>query len=577
MMGKRIISFLKSPIFYVFLVTIIIRLYLSRLIGIWFPSEQVYDDALLINYALPAHYFNPTIDSLLKTMSFSWLLDFVKLSHLSYTFILSCIWIVAALLIYRLIKLISGKKTIGMFAYFYVLFFPTAFELWSGTRLYRNSIIAPFIFIVFYFIVYFLYKISENNFSDKEFIISSIVFGLVFSFTYYIKEDGIWILACLCAEILLGLIFALYNFIKNKTTKQKRRLITTIVALVMPLFIFLSCTQIYKGINYHFFGVYEIETRTNGELGEFVEKVYKVESDDRTSSVWAPMDAIRQIFDASETLSQHPELYDSILHTPWFSNDAEKNPIHGDFLTWVLRTALNECGLWENEVQISKLFQQINDEIDEAFASGTLKEDNRIQLVSSAGGRTIEEIMGLSPLVKASYKGAILLEGYVTGASVGNTINAGISSFAANITNIDYLTNYDQMTESGVNLQLGNIFAGVIFNIYRVVNCSLLFISLITVLYKIILLFKRKKEENNRINNLILSSIILFYLLSFVYTFSITWFSEFIFKSEFSQLTLNFYTIPTPVLLSFAYILSVVLLTNLLKKTIENLNNICRN
>ena len=185
--------------------------------------------------------------------------------------------------------------------------------------------------------------------------------------------------------------------------------------IFMPFAIFVIAINIYKGINYHYFGIYETNTRTNGELGEFVEKIYKIESTERTTDVWAPEDAIKKAFNASPTLKKNKKIFRKIEKSYWGKGNLKKNPIKGDYLTWALRYALDNAGLWESEKQVSELFHQINEELDEAFQKGTLKKDKKIQLVSSMGGRSLQEIISMKDMIIKTYKITILLEEYSPG------------------------------------------------------------------------------------------------------------------------------------------------------------------
>ena len=194
---------------------LIFRVWLGEKVGNQFYASQVYDDQLLIRYAyLPSHFFEPNIDSLLKTMSYPLFLSFVKVSGLSYTFVLSCVWCCTALYFGSVFYRISDKnKIIGWVSFAYILFFPTAFELWQGTRLYRNAIIAPFVIMLFSLLLIITWKNIKSKISYLDIIIS-IIFGVLFSFTYYIKEDGLWILACLLFAILVNTIIEIIKFVK---------------------------------------------------------------------------------------------------------------------------------------------------------------------------------------------------------------------------------------------------------------------------------------------------------------------------------------------------------------------------
>lgn len=221
---SKIFQKLKKPSFYIIIVLICLRIFLGWASGIQFNSIDTYDDALFIAYTdLQTHFLSPNYLSLVKTMSFPLFLNFVKATGLQFSIITSLLWIIDAFYFKRLIKMISKNKWIEYFSFVYVLFFPTAFELWQGTRVYRNTIIAPFVMFMFIYMIEFTYKNLNRHISVLDCLIS-IIMSIVFTFTYYIKEDGLWLLACLLFFILVNIVISIFNV---KKVKQKIKYILT--------------------------------------------------------------------------------------------------------------------------------------------------------------------------------------------------------------------------------------------------------------------------------------------------------------------------------------------------------------
>ena len=390
------------------------------------------------------------------------------------------------------------------------------------------------------------------------------------TFTYYLKEDGIWILACIGFIFLSVIVFIVWNIIKYKRLK----LIKFSIIFFIPFIVFIGLTAVYKSINYHYFGVYETQTRTEGEIGNYISNVYKIKSENRTAEIWAPIDAIEKSFNVSPTLSSRPELLDSIKHSSWVNGDIYSNPIKGDFLGWVLRTSLPETGLWTSEQNVSIFFKSVNTELESAFNNGVLEKDTRIQLISSAGGRTIDEIIQLNKLVGFAFRGALFLEGYLPGASNGNALVWGIANTASKLTNEPDLLTCDR-DESYLN-SINNVI-NIIFVSYRTVNIVLI-VSLISAvcfairnIYKII----RKKQNFNPCNLVLFALIILFLGYSLAYAVGISWFSSFISGIDDKPNTiLNFYTVALPVLLTFSFIWASVYVAASSNLNLSNKNHL---
>ena len=296
-----------------------------------------------------------------------------------------------------------------------------------------------------------------------------------------------------------------------------------LLTIWIPIFVFIGITGIYKCVNNYYFGVSEVETRNGGNLGEFVSLIYKIESTDRNNVVWAPKDAVDKAWNASPTLQKMPDLYESITHTPWYSQDIEKHPIQGDFLTWVLRTALNDTGRWTNEREVDALFNKVNEEIKDAFDKGELQKDSRIQLLSSAGGKSIQEILNLNPLIVQEYIGAVQLNGYESGAgAVAEVEPREIAEAGRNLTHISYLTDYSKKEISGVVIG----FINIVFMVYSIIN-TLLFISVMLgiILFLIILVKQIKEKSIGTVNVFLGLGCLIFLGISFAYAFAIAWFS----------------------------------------------------
>ena len=531
------IKIFKKPQLIFIAIATVCRVLLSQWIGNWYASDQTFDDYILVTYAnLTEHFRTPNINSLIKDMGYPLFLDFTHLTGLSYNIVLSIVWVIAAILMVKLFSRFTSKRGFLIFVYLFVLFTPCAFDYYTGTRLYRNSIIAPFLFIVFSLMLILIVDVLTNKqITAKKILWNVIALSFFFTFTYYIKEDGFWMLPCLLLMFALCIGMAIYHYFKNKDKQKLAQTLRLVAALCLPLVLFFAGTNFYKGVNYHFFGVYEINTRTEGELGKFVSNIYKIKSENRDKNYWAPYDAIEKAFDASETLQEYPELEDSILNTVWFNNNETSSMIAGDFLTWVMRTSLDTTGIWQSDQQINELFDQVNQEISQAFSKGILEKDDRISLTSAGGSRSFEEILELQDEMVQAYKTAILLDGY-------GAVNAKTSySRMESCQNASYITNMNFLPiENGYingfqdkKQTAGNEIASVIFKIYSVLNPILCGIAAISFFATLIMFFIKKKERQKEKKSLVIFAalaIFVFAGMSLIYTFGISWFSEFIWR-----------------------------------------------
>lgn len=567
---KKVLNLLKQPTIIVIIIATIFRFILAQLLGNWYPSDSMHDDQLLIQYAfLLDHFFEPTSFTLVKNIAYPLFIDFVYLTGISYTHVLTIVWVIAAYFTLKMFSYLTKNKWFLVFSYIYVLFIPTAFEVWMGTRLYRNSIIAPFVLLTFALMLILLFRVVYDKGRKIGTFGYTFALGLVFSFTYFIKEDGFWLMPCLLLTILVILTIIIYRKVSTRTFRA-RETISTITLFLVPLLIFVGSSNIYKSVNHYFFGVYEINTRTEGELGEFVNNIYKIQSNNRTTYIWAPYDAIEKAFKASPTFQKHPELIEEIKTTPWSQGDILQNPIYGDFLTWVLRDALVASDLWESEVDVSNLFGQINHELDKAFKTGKLEKDTRIQITSSAGGKTISEIFNLKREVIQSYKGVICLDGYVPGGIHSSYENLESCERASFLTNL-YLMPSDQADLTNISTKkkdIGNTIVTSLFIVYSIINPVFFVVSILSMILSIIKVVVSLKIRKFKLANS-MSFLIMFVLLgiSFVYALGIGWFAGYVWKEEsINLLILNFQSIGMVPIIYLFMLFGLLAFTNYIKK-----------
>lgn len=184
----------------------ICRIGLANWLGIWFPCAQVYDDALLIRYAdLATHFSEPNIDSLLKFLGYPVYLNMVSKTPFSYATVTALVWVLAAICVFCVARRLTKSVGFSFVAYLYTLYLPIAFDLFSGTRLYRNAAIAPFSCISLSCMGLLILYIKDDKRSIVKSILLGILTGVSFTWCYYMKEDGIWLKACLLFSFLYAL------------------------------------------------------------------------------------------------------------------------------------------------------------------------------------------------------------------------------------------------------------------------------------------------------------------------------------------------------------------------------------
>jgi hypothetical protein len=532
----------------------VLRLLMGQALRYYFISGAILDDKLLVSYAyLRKHFQEPGPFSLVKTMSYPLFLYVIHKIHISYAIALSLVWIAAAFCFYRLIQYLFQNRIFSCIAFSFILFHPVAYHAAAGLRIYRNALIAPFVLMTFCQLLLLFFHLIRNDVTIRVLLLRASCFSILLLFTYFIKEDGIWIAACLLFFMFVCLFILLIQIVKGNISYKKG--LTSTLCAILPLLTLFAGTKIYKAVNYKYFQVAEIQTRTEGELGKFVSNAYQIESPEQTYEYTVPASSIKKMYEVSPTFQTHPELLDSVLHASFFYGDIEKNPIQGDFLTWVLRISLIQTNIWQSEKQVNGLFHQINSEVDTAFENGQLQKSHKIKLLSSAVGRTPEEISTLFPLVGESFRSLLVLKDYKTNIKgLGSTEDSSSVLDAIEMTSLPYLQNYD-FTQSPGYLQTVGFFAGLI-RIYRIFHLALVLFAVYGFIASIKKLHQARKQQNQNSYRqvlLLLFTALCFLGISLVYAFAISWFSQFLIsdvKSAF--IVFNFYATALIPLLSIA-------------------------
>ncbi|MBO7364915.1 MAG: hypothetical protein J6U26_06270 [Lachnospiraceae bacterium] len=544
----------------------LLRIGFSVASGIWFPPVESCDDVLMLEYASLRHHFTePNLYSLAKYLSYPLFLAGVRVSHLPYAVVTGILWSAAAFFTRHLFRELTRQKYVPEFLFFYVLFLPAGFETSAGLRMYRNGILAPFTILTLGLILLCMKRVflpAERKRGAEKHLLLPAVLGAVFTFTYYVKEDGIWFLAVLLfSDVLLGV-----NLLVSHLKKQGQGSVPVRAALrtaLLPILVFAAVTGASLLIHHHFFGVYELNTRTGGETGAFVQKVYAIRSDADSDTVWSPLDAIDRAFEASETLKSREGLYDALMRNPWSSGDLSANALQGDYLTWALRYALNEAsgGVYD-EAGNEAFFRRVNAELDQAFRDGRLPKTDRIRLLPSAGSKSPSDVLGILSLTWEGLKGGVWLSGYAAGIHPGAAAQTALPGYegvlrdAAAFANTPYLVDYEQ--GKGVR-EAAAAAASVLMAVDRVVNVILLGASILSLIAAAVRLFRGRRGGQAAPGDIPAAKVpyglcTLFFLgLGALYTFSICWFSSFLHADGVRMEIMNFYTVSLPAILVFAY------------------------
>jgi hypothetical protein len=392
------------------------RLMMSLTLHMWYAPSQVVDDRLLMSQALTEYYANDNSNTLAKNQGYGYWIRFFSKLGMNADVAQFCMWLVASIIVGFAIWRLFGNKIFALFAYVFVLWNPIAFDVWLGTRLYRNSLFPPLIFIVLGLMVLwltFLTPLETRRITDLAsprhagssaihqslerrsawsvliYMAIGIALGLFSAELFLLKEDSLWLV-----PIFLFVILYKYFLLFRRHMEMGLRMILVIVS-VLPIGVFASGVSINSSVNERHFGVALLNTRTQGELAGFVNRIYKIDDAHQTTTIWAPESSLAKAVSCSPTLQAHPDLVEALWHKGFTAPDIAQRPLKGDFLTWQIRIAIDQSVGWSDEHTVQKLFTNVNRDLDRAFAEGRLATTDKYFLFPSMGPRYPHEIQAL--------------------------------------------------------------------------------------------------------------------------------------------------------------------------------------
>ncbi len=537
-MVKGLINKLNhNTVFFILIIGLVIaRVIIGFNLHYWMYSAAGFDDGWMVSASvLPDHFAAGDERSLIKNMAYPVFLYLNGLTGVPYSLSLTLLWVLVAAMGVLLIKRFTRSRMAWLAVFAFLLFFPSAFETDIGTKLYRNSIIVPFIFMLVFALLQFVMAIVIDNYRSKRAVFGwSAALGAILLVNVYVKENGLWMLLFVGAVLAITAVYVLYreaaklprsSFKKFLRKLNWKNLAVLACALLLPIIIFQVGTYAYKAINQHYFGVFAINTRTDGAYGKFIDNIYKVKADGRSDVVWAPWDAVKKVFAVSPTLRSLPELETNILNTPWVPKGVKNSGmvhdgmIGGDFMTWVLRDAYVRSidGKW-SDAKAEDFFAKANSEIAAAFHDGRLEKAGLIQITPTMGGYTVPQMLGLSNIMAAGLKNDLFFYGYKYEGFVGDCKVQKNCDLASVQLNMDVARN-------GGKAHINRVANGIIA-LYQVVNPVLVFLAIVGVFMEIALIIRRKSSPKNVFA---VTAAAVLTLGGIAVIFAISWFVNFIY------------------------------------------------
>ncbi|PLS29964.1 hypothetical protein Uis1B_2198 [Bifidobacterium margollesii] len=441
------------------------RLLMSCTLHMWYAYNQRADDQLLMMQSLPGYFDSTDLYKLAKNQGYGYVLRFIGWSGVNVDLWYFAVWLLAALLCAVAVQRCFHMVGLSMFAYVYVLWNPLAFEDWLGTRVYRNSLFAPVLFILVAGLLIFLTmvwglirslnvdivpsrsgrtveadrtveagesvkvdrtvgagksvesgnSVEADHAGETEAIILLKMAGIVvfaallgawFALVFDLKEDSIWMVPMVGFALALAAAPVLRARLSENVLVSVTTKIGVVALCVLPAMVTVAIVGCIEDANNRHFGVRELNTRTSGELAGFISRIYGIDSPNQTVEVWSPADSIEKAFDSAPSLRAYPQIRE------YMEQFQGEDQLTGDFISWRMLDAIDQSPLtMRDEAEVQRVFAKANAELDRAFAEGRLRKTDKIAISASLVPRTPDEIGELFAPSRDAYANTVTLDG----------------------------------------------------------------------------------------------------------------------------------------------------------------------
>lgn len=332
--------------------------------------------------------------SLIKGVSFPIFLALIRFFHIPYGLAVGLFICAACLIFLCAIRKACMNRAVLFGVFCLVLFCPVAWGSDAGVRIYRNAL-APWIALVVMSCLFALFRTRRSSFLRA--VPWLVLLGSALAFMVNLREDSVWIYPAVAITLFVLVISRIRASVLVHGVGMKREaLLRAVLIVVIPLSI-VACSMIgIAAINQHVYGAFLVNDRTQGAFADMIESMMRIEDEDKDArSQWFTHEMVRKAIAASPALQTIDEEIEQ-SYSQWadhFGGEAVK----GDYLQWVMRSALTEAGLFETATAMQNFCAQVAVELEEAAASGVLENDTLIHPSSQGPGLSVRDCISFLP------------------------------------------------------------------------------------------------------------------------------------------------------------------------------------
>ena len=336
------------------IVVIVMRVLLSFGLQSFYLSNLRYDDSLMINQLKSLNngeYLGEYKDTtLIKGIAYPVFLYIANLLNISYSMLLTILYILACLyFIYSFRKIIQNKFVLFTIFVFLVLN-PISFSSDLFQRLYRNSLTIIEMLFFFGTVINIISKKERN-------VLSYIFLGIITAIMFLTREDNIW-------AIVIYSILVIYKLYKSFKIKNILQVLIPVVTSAILL-----NTVCY--VNYKNYGEYTYNEITNSSFKKAYIKILQIKDDEKKDKVAIPKSTLYKLSENSKLFNLPKRFIDEKYKQLSQGTDE----IYNGNMVWYLRYWIYKRNNIKTGEEANKYWNDLANEIDELFKEGKLEKE----------------------------------------------------------------------------------------------------------------------------------------------------------------------------------------------------------
>ena len=347
---------------YLFIILIVLfslfRLLFSCNLPSFYISNLRFDDYLMIKYMNSIYKGNYLGDynmyTLIKGIVFPLILVVARGTKISYSLLLTFIYMISILFFINSCKLIIKNKKQLFIIYFVLLYNPLTFSSELFQRMYLSSLSIP---ELFFFLGFYINSIYNNN---NKTIFNYMFLGITSGIMLLTRNDTIWV------YILLTILF-IFKIYKNRCFRN----------IILNLFPFLFLCLVLCVMSFINFKYYRVFTYNELEYSSFKKAYNSILKINNGSSkkVSISKETLYVLSDKSYVFDLDKNFIEE------YYNHVDINTLDDGNMIWFFRNLVYDYKKFKDGKEAKEYFSYLNNDINRMFKEGELKKKNSLPVI----------------------------------------------------------------------------------------------------------------------------------------------------------------------------------------------------